>query len=134
MRDKALGFGAAPTHGHTGFKKLMLGSVAFGVLHESYVPVLFNHAGSLPPVTIEPDVNPPLPPEGLHPVKYLGDGTTPSARPAAFQSRNVYSNFYVDFFKILYRISLNSRVMTENLRLIGAGWIRMISDEKSAGR
>ena len=28
------------THGHTGFKKLMLGSVAFGVLHESHVPVL----------------------------------------------------------------------------------------------
>jgi nucleotide-binding universal stress UspA family protein len=27
------------THGHTGFKKLMLGSVAFGVLHESHVPV-----------------------------------------------------------------------------------------------
>ena len=31
---------AVPTHGHTGFKKLMLGSVAFGVLHESHVPVL----------------------------------------------------------------------------------------------
>jgi nucleotide-binding universal stress UspA family protein len=28
------------THVHTGFKKLMLGSVAFGVLHESHVPVL----------------------------------------------------------------------------------------------
>jgi nucleotide-binding universal stress UspA family protein len=28
------------THGHTGFKKLMLGSVAFGVLHASHVPVL----------------------------------------------------------------------------------------------
>ena len=28
------------THGHTGFKKLMLGSVAFGVLQESHVPVL----------------------------------------------------------------------------------------------
>jgi nucleotide-binding universal stress UspA family protein len=28
------------THGHTGFKKLMLGSVAFGVLHESHIPVL----------------------------------------------------------------------------------------------
>jgi nucleotide-binding universal stress UspA family protein len=28
------------THGHTGFQKLLLGSVAFGVLHESHVPVL----------------------------------------------------------------------------------------------
>jgi nucleotide-binding universal stress UspA family protein len=28
------------THGHTGFKKLMLGSVAFGVLNESHIPVL----------------------------------------------------------------------------------------------
>jgi nucleotide-binding universal stress UspA family protein len=28
------------THGHTGFKKLMLGSVASGVLNQSSVPVL----------------------------------------------------------------------------------------------
>ena len=28
------------THGYTGFKKLMLGSVAFGVLNQSSVPVL----------------------------------------------------------------------------------------------
>ncbi len=28
------------THGYTGMKKLMLGSVAFRVLHESHVPVL----------------------------------------------------------------------------------------------
>ncbi len=28
------------THGHTGLKKLMVGSVAFGVLHQSHVPVL----------------------------------------------------------------------------------------------
>jgi nucleotide-binding universal stress UspA family protein len=28
------------THGHSGFKKLMPGNVAFGVLHESDVPVL----------------------------------------------------------------------------------------------
>ncbi len=28
------------THGYTGLKKLMLGSVAFGVLHQSHVPVL----------------------------------------------------------------------------------------------
>ncbi len=28
------------THGYTGLKKLMLGSVAFGVLHRSHIPVL----------------------------------------------------------------------------------------------
>lgn len=28
------------THGYTGLKKLMMGSVAFGVLHQSHVPVL----------------------------------------------------------------------------------------------
>jgi len=28
------------THGNTGLKKLMVGSVAFGVLHQSFVPVL----------------------------------------------------------------------------------------------
>ncbi len=28
------------THGYTGLKKLMLGSVAFGVLHQSHIPVL----------------------------------------------------------------------------------------------
>ena len=27
------------THGHTGLKKLMLGSVAFSVLHQSHIPV-----------------------------------------------------------------------------------------------
>jgi len=27
-------------HGNTGLKKLMLGSVAFGVLHQSHIPVL----------------------------------------------------------------------------------------------
>lgn len=28
------------THGYTGFKKLFWGSVAFGVLHQSHIPVL----------------------------------------------------------------------------------------------
>jgi nucleotide-binding universal stress UspA family protein len=28
------------THGHTGFKKLMLRSVVFGILNESHEPVL----------------------------------------------------------------------------------------------
>ena len=28
------------THGYTGLKKLMLGSVAFSVLHQSHIPVL----------------------------------------------------------------------------------------------
>ena len=28
------------THGYTGLKKLMLGSVALGILHESHIPVL----------------------------------------------------------------------------------------------
>jgi nucleotide-binding universal stress UspA family protein len=28
------------THGYSGLKKLMLGSVSFGILHESHVPVL----------------------------------------------------------------------------------------------
>ena len=121
-------------HGHTGFKKLMLGSVAFGVLHEAHVPVLIHQAGILPPVTIEQTVNPPLPPEASQPDRSFAHRTTPSAKPAAFQSRNVYSNFYVDFFKILYKISLNSKVMTKNPRVVGGGWIRMISDEKGAGR
>lgn len=34
------------THGYTGLKKLMLGSVALGVLHESRVPVLLIRAES----------------------------------------------------------------------------------------
>jgi nucleotide-binding universal stress UspA family protein len=31
---------AIATHGYTGLKKLMFGSVAYGVLHDSHVPVL----------------------------------------------------------------------------------------------
>jgi nucleotide-binding universal stress UspA family protein len=37
------------THGHTGLKKLMLGSVAFGVLHQSHIPVLLIRPESCRP-------------------------------------------------------------------------------------
>jgi len=37
------------THGHTGLKHLMLGSVAFGVLHQSHVPVLLIRPESCRP-------------------------------------------------------------------------------------
>jgi nucleotide-binding universal stress UspA family protein len=37
------------THGYTGLKKLMLGSVAFGVLHQSHVPVLLIRPESCRP-------------------------------------------------------------------------------------
>ena len=36
------------THGYSGFKKLMMGSVAFGVLNESHVPVLLIRTRGLP--------------------------------------------------------------------------------------
>lgn len=36
------------THGYTGLKKLMFGSVALGVLHESHVPVLLIRPESSP--------------------------------------------------------------------------------------
>ena len=37
------------THGYTGLKKLMLGSVAFGVLHQSHIPVLLIRPDSCRP-------------------------------------------------------------------------------------
>jgi len=37
------------THGHTGLKKLLLGSVAFGVLHQSHIPVLLIRPESCRP-------------------------------------------------------------------------------------
>ena len=37
------------THGYTGMKKLMLGSVAFGVLHQSHIPVLLIRPESCRP-------------------------------------------------------------------------------------
>jgi nucleotide-binding universal stress UspA family protein len=38
------------THGYTGLKKLMLGSVAFGVLHQSRIPVLLIRPEVLPTI------------------------------------------------------------------------------------
>ena len=37
------------THGHSGLKKLLLGSVAFGVLHQSHIPVLLIRPESCRP-------------------------------------------------------------------------------------
>jgi nucleotide-binding universal stress UspA family protein len=37
------------THGRTGLKKLMMGSVAFGVLHQSHIPVLLIRPESCRP-------------------------------------------------------------------------------------
>ena len=37
------------THGYTGLKRLMLGSVAFGVLHQSHIPVLLIRPESCRP-------------------------------------------------------------------------------------
>ena len=37
------------SHGYTGLKKLMLGSVAFGVLHQSHIPVLLIRLESCRP-------------------------------------------------------------------------------------
>jgi nucleotide-binding universal stress UspA family protein len=37
------------THGYTGLKKLMVGSVAFGILHQSHIPVLLIRPESCRP-------------------------------------------------------------------------------------
>lgn len=39
-RESGMDMIVIATHGYTGLKKLMLGSVALGVLHESHIPVL----------------------------------------------------------------------------------------------
>jgi nucleotide-binding universal stress UspA family protein len=39
-REKGMDIIIIATHGYTGLKKLMMGSVAFGVLHQSHIPVL----------------------------------------------------------------------------------------------
>lgn len=39
-QEKGVDMIVIATHGYTGLKKLMLGSVALGVLHESHIPVL----------------------------------------------------------------------------------------------
>ena len=39
-KEKGMDLIAIATHGYTGMKKLMMGSVAQGILHESHVPVL----------------------------------------------------------------------------------------------
>jgi nucleotide-binding universal stress UspA family protein len=39
-REKGMDLIIIGTHGYTGFKKLLLGSVAFGVLNQSHIPVL----------------------------------------------------------------------------------------------
>lgn len=48
-RDKKFGLIVIATHGHTGFKKLLLGSVATRVLHDSPVPVLLIRPESCKP-------------------------------------------------------------------------------------
>jgi nucleotide-binding universal stress UspA family protein len=39
-REKGMDMIVIATHGYSGLKKLMFGSVAYGVLHDSYIPVL----------------------------------------------------------------------------------------------
>ena len=48
-RDNGIGLIVIATHGHTGFKKLLLGSVATRVLHDAPVPVLLIRPESCRP-------------------------------------------------------------------------------------
>jgi nucleotide-binding universal stress UspA family protein len=48
-QKKAMDIIIIGTHGYTGLKKLMLGSVAFGVLHQSHIPVLLIRPESCRP-------------------------------------------------------------------------------------
>ncbi len=48
-RENGMSLIVMATHGHTGFKKLLLGSVATRVLHESPVPVLLIRPDSCQP-------------------------------------------------------------------------------------
>jgi nucleotide-binding universal stress UspA family protein len=48
-REKGIGLIVIATHGNTGFKKLLLGSVASNVLHDSPVPVLLIRPDSCRP-------------------------------------------------------------------------------------
>lgn len=48
-RENGMSLIVMATHGHTGFKKLLLGSVATRVLHESPVPVLLIRPDSCRP-------------------------------------------------------------------------------------
>ena len=64
------------THGYTGVKRLMLGSVALSVLHESPVPVLLIRPEALRTNTrspvVAPPVTPPIPPVPAIPPEPLG--------------------------------------------------------------
>ena len=48
-QEKGMDMIVIGTHGYTGLKKLMLGSVAFGVLHQSHIPVLLIRPESCRP-------------------------------------------------------------------------------------
>ena len=48
-QKKAMDMIIIGTHGYTGLKKLMVGSVAFGVLHQSHIPVLLIRPESCRP-------------------------------------------------------------------------------------
>ena len=48
-QEKGMDMIVIGTHGYTGLKKLMMGSVAFGVLHQSHIPVLLIRPESCRP-------------------------------------------------------------------------------------